>query len=147
MRKSDEPIIVEQTFDQEIGIVWKAITDIKQMRRWYFENIPSFKPEVGFTTKFRVESQGRIFLHMWKVIEVIPMERISYNWKYDKYQGDSNVVFELSRLNKVTKLILTHHILESFTEDIPEFARESCLQGWEFFIKQRLKDYLEKLKK
>lgn len=48
MIEHDEPIIVEQTFNTTIDSVWKAITEIKQMRQWYFENIPTFKPEVGF---------------------------------------------------------------------------------------------------
>jgi len=48
MRKNDEPIIVEQTFNRSIDTVWNSVTEIDQMRQWYFENIPSFKPEVGF---------------------------------------------------------------------------------------------------
>jgi len=30
------------------------------------------------------------------------------------------------------------------TEDIPEFKRESRIEGWEYFIKERLREYLEK---
>ena len=52
------------------------------MRKWYFENIPSFKPEVGFKTQFNVQSQHRNFLHIWKVTEVVPKKMITYNWKY-----------------------------------------------------------------
>ena len=70
MRKEDEPIVVEQTFNASIETVWNAITDIDQMRQWYFENIPSFEPKVGFETQFNVQCQGRDFLHMWKVTEL-----------------------------------------------------------------------------
>ena len=83
MRKNDEPIVVEQTFNAPIDAVWKSITEIDQMRQWYFDNIPAFKPEVGFETQFNVQSQGRDFLHMWKVTEVVPEKMITYNWKYD----------------------------------------------------------------
>lgn len=145
MNKGDEPVVVEQAFNQDVDIVWKAITEIDRMRKWFFKNIPSFKPEVGFKTHFNVESQERNFLHRWEIIEVVHEKRISYNWKYDDYSGDSNVVLELSPLNDGTNLKLTHHVLENFSEDIPEFSRESCLQGWEFFIKNNLKDYFEKL--
>jgi uncharacterized protein YndB with AHSA1/START domain len=144
MRKNDDPIIIEQTFNRPIDTVWRSITEIDQMRQWYFENIPSFKPEVGFETQFNVQSQHRNFLHIWKVTEVVPLKKISYNWKYEGYPGDSFVVFELFKQNNLTKLRLTHQVQESFPEDIPEFSRESGLEGWTFFIRKSLKEFLEK---
>ena len=144
MNINDEPIIVEQTFNSSIEKVWNSITLINEMRQWYFNNIPSFKSEVGFETQFNVQSQDRNFLHMWKVTEVVPLKIITYNWKYQNYPGDSVVEFELFKLNELTKLRLTHHILEKFPEDIPEFTRESGIEGWKFFIKKSLKEYLDK---
>jgi len=145
MRDTDEAVVVEQTFETSREVVWRAITEIDQMRQWYFENIPSFKPEVGFETQFNVENEGRNFLHIWKVAEVVPMKKIVCNWKYDGYSGDSFVVFELFEQNNLTKLRLTHKVLESFPQDIPEFSRESCVGGWTFFIRKSLKEYLEKI--
>lgn len=144
MRKNEEPIIIEQTFNSSIDTVWNSITEIDQMRQWYFENIPSFKPEVGFETQFNVESQGRNFLHIWKVTEVVALERITYNWKYEGYPGDSFVVFELFKEKHLTKLRLTHQVQESFPEDIPEFTRKSGIEGWTYFIRNSLKEFLEK---
>jgi len=144
MKKDDAPIIVEQLFDQPIDIVWNAITQIDLMRQWYFENIPAFNPEVGFETRFNVESQGRDFLHIWTVTEVVPLKKIAYDWKYDGYPGDSFVEFELFKHNNSTKLKLTHNVRESFPQDIPEFSRESGVQGWTFFITKRLKEFLGK---
>jgi uncharacterized protein YndB with AHSA1/START domain len=142
MKKNDEPIIVEQTFNASIDDVWNAITEIDQMHRWYFENIPSFKPEVGFETQFNVKSQGRNFLHMWKVTEVVPQKMIKYKWKYKDYPGDSFVIWEIFKEGDSTKLKLTVQIEVSFPENIPEFTRESCIGGWDFFIRKRLKKFL-----
>lgn len=142
MKKTDPPIVVKQIFYSPIEIVWEAITELEKMHQWYFENIPSFKPEVGFKTQFNIQSGERNFLHKWLVLEVIPNKLIKYNWKYEAYPGDSNVTFELFDENDYTKLILTVDILEDFPEDIPEFKRESCIGGWEYFIKDRLKNYL-----
>ncbi len=144
MKKNEEPIIVEQTFNTSIDTVWNSITQIDQMRQWYFENIPSFKPEVGFETQFNVQSQDRNFMHLWKVTEVVPKKMIAYNWKYDGIRGNSLVKFELFEENKMTKLRLTHQVLEDFPDDIPEFKRESGLEGWKFFIRKSLKEFLEK---
>jgi uncharacterized protein YndB with AHSA1/START domain len=143
MRINDEPVIVEQSFKTSQENLWRAITDINRMRNWYFDNLPAFKPEVGFETQFNVHNEGRDFLHLWKVTEVIPLEKITYNWKYKGFSGDSFVTFEIIEENDMTTLRLSTRIVESFPEDIPEFSRESCLNGWTYFIKKRLKEYLE----
>ena len=117
------------------------------MHHWYFKDIPSFKPEVGFRTQFNVQSEERNFRHMWEVTEVIPKKKIAYNWKYDNYPGDSRVEFELFDQQNHTKLKLTHQVLESFPEDIPEFERESGIAGWAYFISKSLKEFLEKTNK
>ena len=144
MKKNDEPVIVEQTFKTSIDALWNSITEIDQMRRWYFDNIPAFKPEVGFETQFNVRSQDRNFLHLWKVTEVVPLKMIKYNWKYENYPGEAFVMFELFKEENLVKLRLTNQVQESFPGDIPEFTRESCINGWTFLIKKRLKEYLEK---
>ena len=144
MKKSDEPIIIEETFKTSIDTVWKSLTEIDKMRQWFFEEIPSFEPEVGFETQFNVQVKDRNFLHIWEVTEVVPLKKIVYKWKYEGYSGDSFVMFELIEQDNLTNLRLTHQTLEDFPEDIPEFSRESGIEGWTFFIKKSLKEYLNK---
>jgi uncharacterized protein YndB with AHSA1/START domain len=143
MKTSDDPIVVEQTFDTTLDTVWKSITEIDLMHQWYFDNIPAFKPEVGFETSFKVQSGGRDFLHLWKVTEVVPRKRISYDWRFAGYPGESSVAFELFDTGEFITLRLTVTVREDFPEDIPEFKRESCVDGWKYFIKERLKGYLK----
>jgi uncharacterized protein YndB with AHSA1/START domain len=143
MKKGEAPIVVEQDFDRSASDVWDAITKIGEMHKWYFENIPDFKAEVGFATQFVVESGGRRFLHLWKVTEVTPPSKVVYDWKYAGHPGDSLVTFEVSGNEKSARLRVTASVLESFPEEIPEFSRESCLEGWTYFIKDRLKAYLD----
>ena len=130
MKAGDDPIVVQETFNADVETVWKSITEIDLMRRWYFDNIPSFKPEVGFETRFTVSSQGREFPHVWKVTEVTPKKRLAYDWRYDGYPGDSFVVFELFEQDSSTRLQLTCTVREDFPQDIPEFQRESGVAGW-----------------
>ena len=143
MKTSDAPIVVEQTFDATPDAVWKSITQVDLMRQWYFENIPAFKPEVGFETRFLVQSGGRDFLHMWKVTEAVTRKKISYEWRFEAYPGVSSATFELFDNGKSTTLRLTVDVHEDFPEDIPEFERESCIDGWKYFINGRLKEYLQ----
>lgn len=142
MKTSDDPIVVEQTFNTPLDAVWKAITETDEMRQWYFENIPSFKPQVGFETRFMVQSGDRDFLHMWKVTEAVPRKRISYDWRFQGYPGMSSAAFEILDNKGSTMLRLTVTVLEDFPDDIPEFKRESCVDGWKYFINGRLKAYL-----
>jgi len=144
MKKSEEPVIVEEIFNSDIKSVWNAITKVDLMRQWFFENILDFKAENGFETKFEVKSGERIFIHLWKIIDVIPHKIITYNWKYDNYPGEGKVIFELFEEEKLTRLVLTNLVIEDFSDDVPEFKRESCLGGWKYFINDKLKNFLEK---
>lgn len=144
MKTTDDLIIFEQTFNAPLESVWNAITDVNLMRKWYFNNIPDFKATIGFTTQFDVTNGDRNFRHQWKVTEVIPEKIIKYEWTFEGYKGRSTTLFELFAKENSTKLILTVEVLEDFPDDIPEFKRESCIGGWNYFINNRLKDYLDK---
>ena len=144
--KNNQPIVVEQTFNASIKTIWNAITEIDQMKQWFFNNIEDFKPEVGFKTKFNVQLPERNFLHLWEIIEVAPLKKIVYNWRYAEYIGNSFVHFELFEENNKSKLRVTAIVTEEFPSDITEFKPESCRAGWNYFIKQNLKKFIEKNK-
>ena len=143
MKITDGPVIVEQILHTSINDVWDAITNVERMNQWFFGNIESFRPEVGFETQFEVQVEDRKFTHLWKLTEIIPFQKITYNWKYKEYPGDSLVTFALIEEQGHVKLRLTTEIVENFPAEISEFSRESCLGGWHYFIKQNLKEYLE----
>ncbi|WP_299225965.1 SRPBCC domain-containing protein [uncultured Psychroserpens sp.] len=143
MKISEGPIIIEHSFDQSKERLWKAITELNEMKQWFFNNIPAFKAEVGFETTFTVISEDRVFTHEWKIMEVIPLHKICYNWKYSNYKGDAIVSFELFEDSNKTKLILTTNVIEDFSDTIPEFKRESCIAGWNYFIKDSLVNYFK----
>ena len=138
------PVIIERTFDAPVETVWKAITEIDQIKQWYMPALDSFKPEVGFETQFSIHHNGKDFLHFWKVTEVVPRKKITYSWKYAGYPGDSLVTFELFSEGDKTKLKLTHTGLESFLpESNPDLARGNFLMGWTA-IASSLKQFVEK---
>ena len=116
------------------------------MRAWFFDNMPDFKPEVGFETRFDVTTEeGTVFPHIWKVTEVHPLERLTVVWTYEGYDGVAEVCFEIlpSDSDETSQLCLTAKALKSFRQDIPEFLRESAVAGWDFLIKERLKSFVE----
>ena len=143
MKASEDPIVVSQRFEAPVETVWKAITDLDWMTRWYFENIPAFEPAVGFATEFVVVSSGRRFPHRWRVTEVVAEAKISYDWTYENYPGRGLVTFALEPRAGGTLLTLSNDVLEDFPDDVPELRRSSCQAGWEYFIQQRLAEFLE----
>jgi len=143
MKTSDKPVTVEQNFNVSIQRVWEAITKLDEMKAWYFNIIESFIPEKGFETQFTIQVENRNYTHLWRITEVIPNQKIAYTWKYEEYPGDSIVTFELSEQDSLTKLKLSANVVEDFPSNIPEFTRESCENGWNYFIKESLKNYLE----
>ncbi|MBT8256835.1 MAG: SRPBCC domain-containing protein [Bacteroidia bacterium] len=135
-------IVVEQHFDLPAKRLWEAITNHSEMIKWFFENIPTFSAEPGFYTEFNIHHEGRDFLHQWKILEVIPEQRIVYDWRYEQYDGVGRVEFELIKVINGTNLRVSNYGLHTFPKDVPEFSIESCRAGWNYFIKDRLVAYL-----
>ena len=136
-----EPVIVERTFSAPIARVWKALTDVEEMRRWYFD-LKEFKAEVGFEFEFTVEHEGVKYCHLCKITEVIPQKKLAYTWRYKGHEGDSLVAFELFADGEKTRLKLTHEGLETFPKT-PSFARKRFIQGWTQIIGSSLKEFVE----
>ncbi|MBI1768919.1 MAG: SRPBCC domain-containing protein [Bacteroidetes bacterium] len=137
-----EVLVVERVFNTSVEKVWKAITDKDQMKQWYFD-LAAFKPEVGFEFQFEGGKDDRIYLHLCKVIEVVPLKKLKYSWRYDGYEGISFVTFELISQGKETRLKLMHEGLETFPISNPDFARENFSEGWNYIIHTSLKKHLE----
>ena len=135
------PIIVERVYHASISKVWKAITDKTEMKNWYFD-LAEFKPEVGFKFQFMGGTEENQFLHLCEVTEVVPEKKISYSWRYDGYEGNSFVTFELFKEGNNTRLKLTHRDLETFP-DKEDFARTNFEKGWDYILNTSLKVYLE----
>ena len=133
-------LILEQEFNASIALVWRAITEKELMKKWYFD-IPDFKPEVGCKFHFEGGEEDKRYVHLCEVLEVIPLKKLKYSWKYEGYPGLSFVTFELSSVGEKTRVKLIHEGLETFTN--PDFARENFIGGWNYLIHESLKAFLE----
>ena len=138
--QSSEPIVIERTFSAPVAKVWRALTDVDQMREWYFD-LKEFKPEVGFEFEFTVEHEGTRYHHLCKITDVIPSKKIAYTWRYQGHEGISLVTIELFAEGGKTRLKLTHEGLETFPR-LPSFARENFERGWAEIIGASLKEFL-----
>jgi uncharacterized protein YndB with AHSA1/START domain len=142
------PVILERTFKAPIDTVWRAITDVAQMRQWFIKEMGSFEPEVGFETRATVQCEGKPSkVLILTVTEVTVGKRIAYSWQLDGKPGKSHVTIELFSDGGKTRLKLTHTGLESHQpEKYPDLSRTNYLRGWVSLIGESLKDFLEKSK-
>ena len=138
-------VVLERTFNAPIARVWQALTDVDQMREWYF-NLKEFKPEVGFEFGFVVEHEGNTYDHRCRITEIIPQKKIAYTWRYHGREGDSLVTIELVAQGDKTRLKLTHEGLDTFPKSAA-FARENFEKGWTAIIGTELKQFVEEKQK
>lgn len=139
------PFEIERTYHAPIAKVWKAITDKNEMKKWYFD-LAEFKPEVGFEFQFMGGTEEHQYLHLCKITEVIPGKKLRHSWRYEGYEGNSFVTFELfDEGNNKTRLKLTHAGLETFPKSNPDFAKENFAEGWTHITGTALKEFVEKM--
>jgi uncharacterized protein YndB with AHSA1/START domain len=136
-----DAVVVERVFNAPVGRVWIALTDVDEMRQWYFE-LKEFKPEIGFEFEFVVEHEGNTYHHLCKVTEVISQKKIAYTWRYKGEPGDSLVTFELFPDGDKTRLKVTHTGIETFPRT-PAYARKNFETGWTTLVDSELRQFVE----
>jgi uncharacterized protein YndB with AHSA1/START domain len=137
-------LIIEREVNASSDLVWKALTDYKILKQWmpFFSD---FNATVGFETRFKLGSdEEHQYVHLVKVLEVVPGEKLTYTWRYPDYAGDSHITFELFPDGEKTKVVLTHTITEDFPADNPDFDKKNFAEGWTYTI-DGLKKIVEKV--
>jgi len=113
------------------------------MKEWYFD-LAAFEPVPGFEFSFHGGKDDRIYNHLCRITEVVVNKKLAHTWRYEGYEGDSLVQFELSPEGEKTRVKLTHSGLETFPSDNPDFAKQNFVEGWTYIMGTSLKNYLEK---
>jgi len=134
------PVIVERTFDAPLEMVWKAVTEKDHIKQWFFD-MEGLRPEVGCEFRFVVEHEGFTYDHRCTIREVIPESKFAYSWRFEGYDGDSVVTFELFPEGSKTRLRLTHAGIESFPKT-PAFAKSNFQKGWTSLVGTELPNFL-----
>jgi len=74
----NEPLIIERTLNAPADVVWKAITNVDQMRKWYFD-VSDFKPELGFEFQFKGGNEDRVYTHLCRITELVTGKKLQYS--------------------------------------------------------------------
>ncbi len=138
---STQPFVIERIYTAPISLVWQAITDSACMKEWYFD-LPGFRAEPGYEFSFMGGNDCVQYLHLCRVTEVIPLQKLSHTWRYEGYPGDSLVTWELFEDGDKTRVRLTHSGLESFGTTHPDLAPHNFATGWTSIFDRSLSAYL-----
>ncbi|MFT3794000.1 SRPBCC family protein [Flavobacterium sp.] len=131
----NQPLLLERLAQAPIEKVWRALTEIQQLKQWFFPMMEHFEPQPGFETAFDVHHNGHVYPHLIKVVEADAPQNLAYTWRYGGYPGNSIVRFELEALGNQTQITLTHAVTESFfAEQYPDFSENNFKLGWTHFI-------------
>ena len=135
----DNPLIKEFVFDASADQVWRALTDVDQLKKWYFPQIQKFEPVLNF--KFEFDQENAEFQKEWIVTSVEKNRIFAHSWAYKGFAGKSEVTFEIIPHNFQTKLRVTQTNLSSFPKDV-HFRRERFDSGWDNLLGKNLKSLL-----
>ena len=125
----NESVLVERVINAPARRVWKAITDINQLREWSMP-FPDFKAIEGFEFRFELGPPGgKQYVHSGKVLEVIEGRKLAFSWRYEGYPGNSVVTYRLTPMGTKTLFQISHEGLETFSA---EFKRDDFRKGWTF---------------
>ena len=75
---------------------------------------------------------------------MVKNKKLKHSWRYDGYEGNSFVTFELFDEGDKTRLKLTHEGLETFPANNPDFAKENFAEGWTYIIGKSLPEFVER---
>jgi len=124
----------EYLIKSRLDIVWKSLTDSKELSAWQRQKCVFGKKQGEEYTLFDGWVHGTI-------LEITPKTKLSYTWKpigWNKKWKESIVILTLINTNEGIKIIVQHNTFPNKKE------KDSHYIGWsqEFF--KPLKKYLEK---
>lgn len=137
-----EAFVIERSLQAPTEKIWEAITDEEKMNQWYFK-IPGFLAKPGHEFSFTgTDNEGKTWIHLCRVTEVIPLKKLSHTWRYEGYPGESLVTWELFPEGEQTRVKLTHSGLETFPP-LKSLDKNNFAMGWTEILGTLLKNFVE----
>jgi uncharacterized protein YndB with AHSA1/START domain len=132
-------IVVDEVFPHAPETIWKALTSGALMERWLGMKTVGYAPVKGTRFTYQTKPAGEWDgLIRCQVLEVIPSERLTYDWKSGSESNvgygaplDTVVTFTLSRVAGGTRLRLVH---SGFLRPQNEIAFKNMGEGWKTVV-------------
>ena len=123
-------IVISTTPDK----VWKALTTAEFTKLFWFGRRVESDWKVGSQVKV-ITPDGQVEVN-GKVLEADVNKRLSYTWGSGTSTDNSTVIFEITQMGPLVKLVIMQDI------DIEGAGAQQAASGWTFIL-SGLKTYLE----
>jgi uncharacterized protein YndB with AHSA1/START domain len=144
MQQDNNSITLSRVYQAPIELIWKAITDMEEMKKWYFDFAGAFRLELGHEFEWYAgPAEGKQWLHRGKITEIIDGRKLAHTWEYPGYSGSSAVTWELTPVDdNSTRLVLTHEFTIPFDSAEEALRRENFDKGWTHILDIGLTEYV-----
>lgn len=128
-------------------VIWECLTNPEILVKW--SPMKDFKPEIGFECQSQQKARPAqnwdgIMYH--KILEIVPMKRLSYSFKGGPRPGEYNldtvVTWILEPKDGGTELHLEHTGFTGAKNMLTSFIME---MGWKKIVGKKLKKIIETL--
>jgi uncharacterized protein YndB with AHSA1/START domain len=128
-------LTVRRTLPAPVERVWRALTEPKALAAWFWPERFGTTAEVDLRTGGRYRIEGAPMAVSGEYVEVDPMTKLAFTWRWDGEAHESLVTMTLTESDGGTDLLIVH-------ERLPEAEVDSHAQGWSDCL-GRLPAYLE----
>jgi uncharacterized protein YndB with AHSA1/START domain len=138
-----EPIIKEVIIDAPASKVWAALTESRQLAKWFHES-DDYTGEVNKTFHMDVVHEGKNYMHTLTIKEMENEKKLGLEWHIAGDPGKTYVTYELSPEGESTKVTVTHSGFNMLSpaKDAMK-SREGYNEGWDHVLFSLLKPYVE----
>ena len=130
-------IVREQFYSHPISEVWKAISEGKNISKWFIQ--ADFQPTVGYQYTFTHEDT----VIKGEVLEVAPVTTLAYTWIVGETSVATTVRWMLEEKDGGTALKLEHSGISKYPGESAAKMFSSFQGGWASCLNE-LEGYLEK---
>ncbi|MCA8913376.1 MAG: SRPBCC domain-containing protein [Planctomycetes bacterium] len=133
---------IEREMRADLPTVWRALTDVHELRAWWAMPVCDFKPDVGGGFELRYIGRDRRDKFVWTTWDV--NWRTGGFWEYNWLAGRVDELLSLNEIEDGVRVGIEHTGFESFGADAAKIfgyhksetrARLERLQQW---VEQRM---------
>ncbi|MCA8937914.1 MAG: SRPBCC domain-containing protein [Planctomycetes bacterium] len=133
---------IEREMRADLPTVWRALTDLLELRAWWAMPVLEYKPDIGGGFELRYIGRDRVDRFTYTTWD--ENWRIGGRWDYNWMDGGVDELVSLTEIGEGVRVGIEHSNFESFGKDAAKIfgyhksetrARLERLQAW---VEQRM---------
>lgn len=124
--KTQDSIVKEVSFNNDIDSVWNAISKQEEIEQWFVN--ADFKAEPGYAYTFT--SKGEDCSQINGVVKSATPYHLAYTWVVQGTTIETLVEWKLEKIESGTKLTIEHTGISKYEESMAAQLFEGFSKGW-----------------